>query len=107
MRYFQSKLRKPFCFFRETAIENYNYSAFILGVFSMFKFITNFFPEKLYLKLDFDFFIQRRNGELYIKCKTDKINYTFDIKGKMQFFADKLYIGKQESSKSLNIFYYF
>nr|QCF41921.1 odorant binding protein [Athetis dissimilis] len=53
--------------------------------------------DKLHLRFDFDFFIQRRDGEIYIKCKDDKIKYTYNI-GKMLFFADNLYIGKQESS---------
>uniref|UniRef100_A0A2A4K506 Uncharacterized protein n=1 Tax=Heliothis virescens TaxID=7102 RepID=A0A2A4K506_HELVI len=55
--------------------------------------------EKLYLKLDFHFDVERRNGETYIKCRPDKLNYNYKIKGKMTFFADNLYIGKQEASK--------
>ncbi|XP_021192095.2 uncharacterized protein LOC110377497 [Helicoverpa armigera] len=55
--------------------------------------------DKLYLKIDFDFDVHKKNGDLYIRCKNDKLKYTYEIKGKMTFFADSLYIGKQEASK--------
>ncbi|KAJ8716584.1 hypothetical protein PYW07_003211 [Mythimna separata] len=54
--------------------------------------------EKLKVKVEFNFHIQKRDGELYLKLSADHNKYSVDIK-KMQFFADKLYIGKQESSK--------
>ncbi|KAJ8723381.1 hypothetical protein PYW08_003293 [Mythimna loreyi] len=54
--------------------------------------------ERLNVKVEFNFHIQKKDGELYLKLSADHNKYRVDIK-KVQFFADKLYIGKQESSK--------
>ncbi|KAF9420009.1 hypothetical protein HW555_003603 [Spodoptera exigua] len=55
--------------------------------------------EKMFLRFDFDYFFQDRDGEIYVKCKNDKLKYQYDIKGKMLFFADNLFVGGKESSK--------
>ncbi|CAB3254670.1 unnamed protein product [Arctia plantaginis] len=55
--------------------------------------------EKLKVKFDWSYSIQKRNGEIYIKCKADKTSYKYEIMGNMLFAADNLYIGDVESSK--------
>ncbi|CAH1636534.1 unnamed protein product [Spodoptera littoralis] len=57
--------------------------------------------EKLFLRFDFDHFFQKRGGKVYLKFKSNKLKYQYDIKGKMMFFADSLYIGGKECSKSV------
>ncbi|KAF9808937.1 hypothetical protein SFRURICE_010514, partial [Spodoptera frugiperda] len=52
-------------------------------------------------KFDFDYFFQNRDGQVFIKCKNDKLKYNYDVKGKMVFYADNLFIGGKESSKSV------
>ncbi|XP_035450675.1 uncharacterized protein LOC118276456 [Spodoptera frugiperda] len=57
--------------------------------------------DKIFLRFDFDYFFQNRDGQVYIKCKNDKLKYNYDVKGKMVFYADNLFIGGKESSKSV------
>ena len=55
--------------------------------------------------MNFDFFIQKADEDYYIKIITDKLKYSYDV-GNMQFFADSIYIGKQESSKYYCFFFF-
>ncbi|CAH0683181.1 unnamed protein product [Spodoptera exigua] len=58
--------------------------------------------EKMFLSFDFDYFFQDRDGEIYVKCKNDKLKYQYDIKGKMLFFADNLFVGGKESTSYIS-----
>ncbi|CAH0587018.1 unnamed protein product [Chrysodeixis includens] len=55
--------------------------------------------EKLFIRFDFFFFVQKRNGELYLKCNPKKTTYKFEVKGRMRITADKLFVGDKESSQ--------
>ncbi|XP_026734040.1 uncharacterized protein LOC113498284 [Trichoplusia ni] len=58
--------------------------------------------EKLHLKFDFPFYAQKRDdGEIYMKCIYDLIKYDYEIRGKVGFFADNLYLGNQEISETI------
>ncbi|XP_013191794.2 uncharacterized protein LOC106135927 [Amyelois transitella] len=60
--------------------------------------------EKIHVILDFDFALEKHNGEIYIIDKSDKLNYKYEIEGRMLFAADNLYLGNVESSKFITDF---
>ncbi|XP_028160356.1 uncharacterized protein LOC114352813 [Ostrinia furnacalis] len=57
--------------------------------------------EKLNLKFDFNFYVEKRDGETYFKRKGEKVNYKYDVLGQVQFAADHLYLGERDASELL------
>nr|ALT31633.1 odorant-binding protein 3 [Cnaphalocrocis medinalis] len=55
--------------------------------------------EQLNVKFDFHFFIEERDGETYIKCKDKKLDYKYEVKGKVVFAADHLYLDDKDASE--------
>ncbi|KAL0830500.1 hypothetical protein ABMA28_002663 [Loxostege sticticalis] len=56
---------------------------------------------KLNLKLDFDFIVDKRNGDTYFKRKGNNIKFKYDVLGQVMFAADGLYLGDRDASELL------
>ncbi|NP_001153663.1 uncharacterized protein LOC100301495 precursor [Bombyx mori] len=57
--------------------------------------------EKFKVAFDFDFTVEKRGDDLFIKSSIEKMKYTYDVLGKMVFAADNLYVGNKEQSASI------
>nr|QNI19889.1 odorant binding protein [Micromelalopha troglodyta] len=57
--------------------------------------------EKIHIRFDYFFYIQKRADEIYIKCKRNKTIYDYSILGNLNVQVDNLYLGKQESSQMI------
>lgn len=51
------------------------------------------------MKFDINFFFVERDGDVYIKGKDEKLNYKYEIQGRLLFAADNLYLGDRDASK--------
>ncbi|CAG9787829.1 unnamed protein product [Diatraea saccharalis] len=57
--------------------------------------------EKLNLKFDFKFTVNKRDGETYLKGKNGKLVYKYEVLGKVVFAANNLFMGDQDVSATI------